>query len=224
MVASTINLEREKLLQLAEEYRDKGYSVSLHPSSKELPDFLKNYRPELIAHREGESVIVEVKSRISLPTSAQSLRDLAQVVEQHPGWRFELVMTNPEEVVYETQTGNSLQKPEIEARLQVAEELTKQYPESALLYAWSVAEATLRLVTEHEGLSFQRTDSAYLIKQLATEGVISRLDYHVLTNSLSFRNAVAHGFKTPQVTPETIYELIELVKTMLNTLLSEKMD
>lgn len=46
MVTQTTNLERERLLQLAEEYRDKGYEISFHPNSEDLPDFLRNYRPD----------------------------------------------------------------------------------------------------------------------------------------------------------------------------------
>lgn len=223
MATPTANIERERLLRLAEEYRDKGYEVSFHPSSEDLPDFLKNYRPDMIARRGNEAVVIEVKSRFSLNSSStQYLRNLAQVVEQHPGWRFELVMTNPEDAIYSPKAEGSLQEDEIESRLRVARQLATQHLESASLYSWSLAEATLRLVAENEGLSLQRFDPLYLVKQLTTEGVISRSEYQLLMNALSLRNAIAHGFKATQLTRESVYELIDLTEQLLKALHSGK--
>ncbi|WP_143589363.1 MULTISPECIES: YraN family protein [Cyanophyceae] len=219
MTTQTANLERERLLQLAEEYREKGYEISFEPNPEDLPDFLKNYRPDMIVRRGDEAVIVEVKSRRSLNASSrQYLQTLVQSVEQHPGWRFELVMTNPEDVVFSLQAESPLQKPEIETRLQVARKLAMQHPESAILYAWSLVEATLRLVAEHERMSLQRLDPLYLVKQLMTEGVISRPEYQLLIDGLSLRNAIAHGFKANQVTKGSVYQLIDLTELLLKTL------
>jgi len=219
MATPTANIERERLLKLAEEYRDKGYEISFHPNPEDLPNFLKNYRPDMIVRRGDEAVVIEVKSRSSLnSSSSQYLRNLARVIEQHPGWRFELVMTNPEDAMYSLKAEGSLQEHEIESRLQVARQLVTQHPESAILYSWSLVEATLRLIAEKEGLSLQRFDPLYLVKQLATEGVISRSEYQLLMNALSLRNAIAHGFKTTQLTHESVYELIEITEQLLKAL------
>ncbi len=218
MATPTANLERDRLLQLAEEYRNKGYEISFHPNPEDLPNFLKNYRPDMIVRRGDEAVIIEVKSRRSLNSSRQYLQNLAQSVEQHPGWRFELVMTNPEDAAYSPKAESSLQQPEIETRLQVARQLATQHPESAILYSWSLVEATLRLVAEHEELSLQRLDSLYLVKQLVTEGVISRPEYHLLMDALSLRNAIAHGFKATQITQGSVNELIDVAEQLLKTL------
>jgi uncharacterized protein YutE (UPF0331/DUF86 family) len=221
MATSTANLERERLLKLAEEYRHQGYDVLSKPRSEDLPDFLKNYRPDLIARRGHEAVVIEVESRSSLNSSStQYLRNLAQVVEQHSGWRFELVMVNPEESRYsQTAEGEeSLQEHEIKSRLQIAKQLLIEHPESAILYSWSLVEATLRLVAEAEGLSLQRFDPPYLIKRLATEGVISKSEYQLLMNALSLRNAIAHGFKTTPITQNSVSELVEIAEQLLKTL------
>lgn len=219
MATPVANIERERLLELAEEYRRKGYEVVFHPTLEDLPDFLKNYRPDMIARRGEEAVVIEVKSRSSLQSdSTQYLRNLAQAIEKRPGWRFELVMANPEEVIYSPKAEGSLQKHEIESRLQVARQLTIQHPESAILYAWSLVEATLRLVAEKEGLNLQRSDSLYLVKQLALEGVISKAEYQLLMNGLSLCNAIAHGFKTTQLTQDSVYELIHITEQLLKDL------
>ncbi|MEH2464182.1 hypothetical protein [Nostoc sp.] len=48
METPTANLERERLLKLAEEHREKGYEVFFHPNPEDLPDFLNYYRPDMI--------------------------------------------------------------------------------------------------------------------------------------------------------------------------------
>ncbi|MEH1978662.1 hypothetical protein [Nostoc sp.] len=219
METPTANLERERLLKLAEEYSEKGYEVFFHPNPEELPDFLNKYRPDMIVRRGEENVVIEVKSRSSLNSSSnQDLRNLAQAVEKHPGWRFELVMTNPEDIMYSLKAEGSLQEHEIESQLQVTRQLITQHPESAILYSWSLVEATLRLIAQKEELSLQRFDPLYLVKQLAIEGVISKSQYQLLMNSLLLRNSIAHGFKTTQITQNSVYELIELTEQLLRTL------
>lgn len=212
-------VERERLLGLAEEYRSKGYEISFHPGPEDLPKFLRNYRPDMIVRRGNEAVIVEVRSRRSLSSpDGQYLQTLARSVEQHPGWRFELVMTNSEEFDYSPKPASSLQKLEIETRLQTARQLSTQHLESAILYTWSLVEATLRLLTEYEGLSLQRVDPRYLVKQLVTEGVISRPEYQLLVNALSLRNAIAHGFKTTHLRQESVHELVDITEQLLKNL------
>jgi len=222
MSTSIANLEREKLLKIAKDYRGKGYEVSFMPNPEDLPDFLRSYRPDMVARRGDEAVVVEVKSGSYLSSSNQYLHHLAQVVEKHPGWRFELVIINSEETIYRNenslQAGGSLQKQEIESRLQVARQLTAEYPEAAILYSWSLVEATLRLVVEAEGLSLPRFDPLYLVKKLVTEGVISKAEYELLMNALSWRNAIVHGFKTQQVTQDSVDELIRLTEQLLKSL------
>lgn len=219
MANPTTNLARERLLKLAEEYREKGYEILFHPNPEDLPDFLKNYQPDMILHRGDESVVVEVKSRSTLnPASTQFLRNLAQDVEMHPGWRFELVMDNSENEIYSPKIEGSLQRHEIESRLQVARQLASQYPESALLYSWSLIEATLRLLAQKEGLSLRRFAILDLIKQLVVEGIISRSQYQLLIDALSSRNAIAHGFKTTHLNPDSASELIELTEQLLSDL------
>ncbi|MBE9119406.1 hypothetical protein IQ269_00935 [Tychonema sp. LEGE 07199] len=221
MIATpTANIERERLLQLAEEYRERGYEVSFHPNLEDLPDFLKTYRPDMIVRLGEESVVIAVKSRSSLNSSStQYLRNLAQAVAENPGWRFELVMTNPEDAVYFPKAEGSLQEDEIESGLQVARQLVaQQHLESALLYSWSLVEATLRIVAKNEELSLPRLEPLYLVKKLATEGLISQSEYQLLMNMLSLRNAIAHGFKTTQLTQNSVCELIEIAEELLESL------
>ncbi len=225
MNTQTEQLERERLLELAQEYRQKGYQVILSPNSEEIPDFLRDYGyiPDMIVRRGEEAVLIEVKSRRSIMASPQHLQRLAQVVEEHPGWRLELVMTNPEDALYSARAEDSLQTDEIRSKLQGARELTFHHPELAIVYTWSLAEATLRLIANHEGFGAHELEQPLrLLKQLATEGVISQTDYQLLMNAFPLRNAIAHGFKTTPITPGFVLELIEVIEYLLYSLNTPK--
>jgi hypothetical protein len=213
------NLEIAQLLKLSQSYRDQGYEVIIHPNVEYLPEFLKNYRPDMIARSGDEAVIVEVKSRSSLNfLSKQYLRSLAQVVEEHSEWRFELIIVNPDEDEYIPKAESSLEEEEIKSQLQIAKQMTMQHPESSILYIWALTEATLRLVTEKEGLSLQRFDVRYLVKQLLVEGVISRTEYQLLMDANSLRNMVGHGFKAPKITMDFVDSLIQTTEQLLEAL------
>ena len=220
MATLTVNREREQLLKIAEEYRQKGYEILFPPNLEDLPDFLKSYRPDLIVRRGEESVIIEVKSRTSLNSS--STQYLAQAVAKNPGWRFELMMTNSEDAVDIPKAEDSFQESEIELGLQVAKQLVTQHLESAMLYSWSLVEATLRIVAQKEELSLQRLEPHYLVKKLTAEGVISKSEYQLLMNSLSLRNPIAHGFKSTQLTENSVYELIAIAAKLLKDLHSSE--
>ena len=66
MTKPTANIERERLIKLAEEYRDRGYEISIHPNPEDLPEFLRNYRPDMIARREDDAVVYCERLRFGL--------------------------------------------------------------------------------------------------------------------------------------------------------------
>jgi hypothetical protein len=93
-------LEHQRLLRVAREYRQKGYAVTLHPSPVELPSTLSEFPFDLIAKGEGKTVAVEVRSRETLTLNGpKDLRSMTEKVYQVPGWEFELVVTNPREAL-----------------------------------------------------------------------------------------------------------------------------
>ncbi len=44
-------------------YRGKGYDVSIEPQGDQLPDFLQAFRPDLIARKGDEHIVVKVRVR-----------------------------------------------------------------------------------------------------------------------------------------------------------------
>ncbi|HEY9889454.1 MAG TPA: hypothetical protein V6D02_13705 [Candidatus Obscuribacterales bacterium] len=89
-------LEHRRLLRLAREYDRAGYEVVLYPQDEMLPAVLQGCSLGLIAKADHETVVADVRSRPNLTLNGSAdLRRLVAKVDSLPGWRFNLVVTNP---------------------------------------------------------------------------------------------------------------------------------
>lgn len=216
-----VTRERDRIQALAEEYQDQGYEVIVEPAPHELPAFLAGYRPDLIITREGERTVIEVKSRRSLAAEAQA-RNIARLVEGQPGWRFELVILSGEPAVPLSDCV-AVDRTDVQRALEEARNLVANgYPGPALLSGWATLEATLRLLLDAEGIEPRRLVPVHLLKQSVEEGIISREDYRVMTDTMRRRNALAHGFLNEPVPPALVSELLDLTERLLNETSSQQ--
>jgi hypothetical protein len=216
MMNTTIALEKRYAHRIAEEYRSKGYEVIEEPSPEQLPGFLSGYRPDLLVRKGNHAVIVEVKTRTSLAREPQ-VRDLSRLVQAQPGWNFELVVVGEGEILSTPEGARPLEREDILQRVEMAERLLEaEFPEAALLIAWSTSEATLRLLIEEEGISQDRLILPHkILNEAVANGVISRQDYKFLMNAMEYRNALVHGFKVRDFDPNLVRDLIRTTKELL---------
>lgn len=211
----TSAVEARTLEQVAQEYRRKGYEVVVQPGAAHLPRSFAKLTPDILARRGNEVVVVEVKSRENL-RQAPLASELAKAVQAQPGWRFELVIANPEHQIPMPGGAEAWQQKEVQKRLQEAQGLFDTgHEEAALVLTWSAAEAAMRLAILREGLPMDRPDAAYLMKQLAFEGVLSRHDYNVLWRAMELRNAVAHGHRPPELDPRAVRDVLAIASRLL---------
>jgi len=197
IVPSTVPVvaERERLERIAEEYRAKGYDVLVEPSGPDLPPFLGNHRPDLIARRGDERLVIELRPSSSEAGHSQ-LRGLAERIERAPGWRFVLIATSPAEELLPGERLALLSEPEVEEHLRQAQSLLESgQREAALLLAWAAVEAQLRALAKREEIPLPRPETLTLLRQLVSLGLIDREQYGVLTEAYRARSAVAHGFR-----------------------------
>jgi uncharacterized protein YutE (UPF0331/DUF86 family) len=210
--------ERRRAPAIAEEYRSRGYEVIEEPSPEQLPDFLSGYRPDLLVRRGDEAIIVEVKSRSSLVKDPR-IRELARLLQTKPHWNFELVVVGEAERLIAPEGARPFERDDILRGIEAAERLLESgFSEAALVLAGSTSEATVRLLTEEEGVVLDRRNPLEILKQAVSIGVISRDDYNFLTNVMKYRNALVHGFKTIDFDPTLVSELINVTKRLLHLL------
>lgn len=82
--------EYAKLVAVARQYRREGYQVTVPSRGGSLPAFLDGMAPDLVAEREDDKVVVEIK-RADQVAGSNDLVTLAERIEGQSGWRFEFI-------------------------------------------------------------------------------------------------------------------------------------
>jgi hypothetical protein len=192
-------LERQKLNEIASEYAAQGYRVIVEPQGASLPDFLEGFRPDLIAVGPKESVIVEVKVG-TRTASTERYGKLAQLVQQHPGWRFSLVIVDPRSSDEPPTAASVINRPALVRLVEQGNRLAEAGErQAAVLVLWSAAEAAMRGLAAKAQLPIERAPTTALMKELYSLGMISREALASGEAILATRNSVAHGFEARDI-------------------------
>lgn len=197
MTTSTQEIYRRKIQEIANDFETRGYRVLIEPSTAELPHFLADFHPDLVAYGPQDSVVVEVK--VGTRTSvSERFKELAETIQQHPGWRFSLVVVDPQSDEVAPATQQLLDREKIVDRLKEAEELFKRgVKDAAFVLLWMSVEALLRHIASQEGLPLERIPSSALLKELFSLGLLSRNGLDIALRAFSVRNSLVHGFESP---------------------------
>lgn len=196
---------------IAEEYKQRGYRVTIEPTPKELPQFLSRFKPDVVAVGPDESVVIEVKSSNKL-RGLNYWQELTEAIQQHPGWRFELVVDNAtKRKLSETITSEQIKELVRDGRRLADEGMLRP----ALLILWSAAEAAMRLAGFEYEVDLPDFRPATIISRLYTDGVLEREDYEFLMSCMRRRNSIAHGFQEESIDPSIIAELSQITLRLL---------
>lgn len=206
----------KKIKDIAQEYKEKGYEVFVEPSIGQMNTFplhLNNYRPDLVAMKDGDNVIIEVKSSED-KSSFKNLEDIANRINEYDNWRFELVLTNSknDNIAF---SGNSIiDDNTIKERLYTVKELSRKNSlTSAFLLAWSALEGELRkkYFNINKEDKIKTTSIANLIKHAYSLGVISHSSLMNLQTLTNKKNNLIHGFEV-EISKEDITNIIDCIE------------
>lgn len=206
------SLELVLIHKTAEEYRQKGYEVTV-----ETPlDFLPGFFADLVARKGEEVKVIEVKSRASLAASPQ-IGELARILDSKLGWSLDLVMVGEPERLDSPSGASAYDREDIAGRVEEAEELLRlEYSGAAFLAAWAACEAAARLLVSEEGITTAGiTTSGYVLEQATHLGVISREEYRRLNEWQKYRNALIHGYGNSDFDSGLVIALIKMVREMI---------
>lgn len=211
MTSANIPSEESPIYDIAEEYKQRGYRVSVLPPTSQLPKFLNKFRPDIIAESSNESVVIEVKSSNKV-RGADYWKELSSVVQQHPGWRLELIVNNTPK----SRRPETLNKTLIKERLQEGQDLSKKEMLAAsLLITWSAVEAAMRLASKNHEIDLPDLRPATVISRLYSDGLLERSEYDFLLESMRIRNAAAHGFYEGRVKQSFLKRLQQIASRLL---------
>ncbi|MGH7111468.1 MAG: hypothetical protein ACREFK_13705 [Stellaceae bacterium] len=215
--AAPLTNEREAIRQYADWYAQQGYQVLVEPAPRDLPEFLRTLAPDLIARRDGESIVVEIKT--SSPASFEKVQHLARALQHRAGWKLQVVYIDLPDP--EWQPPSRLpESAELLTRLDTLDGRNKDGDQSRLqfLLLWSIIEAAARhRLARLKIPPTRRISSSALLKMLLTEGIIEEEQYAVLRSGLAVRNAITHGFLNQPVDAALFEELREAARGLLRT-------
>lgn len=201
--------------RVAQRYEKDGYKVYIEPESSSLPFDLGSYRPDLLAMKSGnDNYIIEIKSK-STYVSVDRLREIAETVAQHEGWRFLLVTGDDISRNEPEQKGEKLLSWEqILARKEKGEKLVLRGElEGAFLVLWGIVEAMMRKQAEQVSIPIERFPTLSLVKHLYSQGELSMEQFDEIIDLLNVRNQFVHGFQSQNL-DEVVIGLEKLVSEL----------
>lgn len=215
--ADLVTSEREAIRRYADWYAQQGYQVSVEPSPRELPEFLRTLAPDMIARRDGENIVVEIKT--SSPASFEAIQRLAKALEHRAGWALRVFYADLPDPEWHPPPRLPEAK-DLLARLDVIGRAGEDEDQRRVqfLLLWSIFEAAARhRLSTVKIPPTSRISSSALLKMLLTEGIIEDDHYGALRRGLAARNAISHGFLNQEVDASLLHEVRGAAKGLLGT-------
>lgn len=218
MKTENTNRESQRVTELANEYKAKGFDVTIPRSSKDNPFFLREspYIPDLIATSAKENLVIEVKSRKTAGTLG-TLSEIAERVNSQPSWKFVLVLTNPRNI----NTREPIEGPSPAKAMALLEKsralgLSDQtHTEAAFLFAWAALEAALHSMAVSTTASQTPRSVWTLVRDAAMQGNIARSDSNELNHLFKMRNSLLHAGDEIPPSASDVNRLREVVRDLL---------
>jgi hypothetical protein len=174
---------------VAREYHKRGYEVVEQPRGDSLPPFLRGFVPDLIAMKDDDRAVVEIKTAEGLRGSNE-IRELAAAIEAHAGWRFELIsLGRRKDADLETLSESGLEHL-LDAALTTYDTGQRDL---SLIYLVSLLDELVRDAAMQHRIKGRDRSARAIIAELAFQGIIDGTTADVLDQAWDRRNAIVHG-------------------------------
>lgn len=195
---TTQSLYEQRIQSTAQELLDNGYKISIKPPVCDLPFELGGYRPDLMATKDNEGIILEIKTSLNR-LSVDRFQDIAERVATHHGWRFLLVTLDDTSEKILPLGGDELPSwQELNVHLVNLNTLIQNSLfEPAILFLWSILEAALRKRAIAQNIPISRFPTNQLLNHAFSSGEISMSEFDLFMSYLEVRNRIAHGIAAP---------------------------
>jgi len=173
-----------RLRNIAAEYRKQGYTVTVPSRETALPSFLSDHMPDLIAEKDNDKVVVEIKRSDNLKGS-NALTELAERVAAQRGWRLELVTLHADDTAFHISREwlEHLLKP----HSAVSGAATKA------MYTIEVMRFLLHVAAGDNNIRFRDKSDLYIARELVYRGVVDQSVLDRMETAFAWRNDWMHG-------------------------------
>jgi hypothetical protein len=206
------------LAQLADRYREQGYTVKTGPGPDDLPDFARAFAVQLCCRRGRGGVLVAAFPDRAALASDPLVSHYAEATQAEADWRFDLAILGPVVPVPDPKVGDAhdLSADQIEATAAAAERAADLgFAREALVSAWGAMEAAARLRLRGAGEPVRwNTPWPELAGDLVTEGAISYDDYDRLGELSQVRTRIGHGLGRADVDAATVHYVGDLARRL----------
>jgi len=200
--------EKEAFEELAKKYEDQGYTVTIEPGTAKIPFNLENYHPDLLCIKDGEHLLIEVKTNI-WKDSVDKYKKIANIVSKHKGWKFLLIQYK--DIENYTSIEGISNKPYDDAIDKVQKLLDLGIYDTTLVYLWSMLMSIYRqYYKDTEKIDWETSDKN-IINDLYTKGLISIKEYDAVMNAMNLRNRAVHDIDS-KIDQQDVLSLIEIIK------------
>lgn len=180
---------------IAKELEDNGYAVFLEPAPEQIPFSLGGYRPDLLATKDNDNLIIEIKSKKSAKI-LERYRKVADIIQAHPGWKFLVKTFADAPRIEETAAPSVSDIKTIAKHLEKAERAaSSDAPELAIPYLWNIIISLLRNKAIDTAPKFSELPDRSLINQLYSLGELSVEQYEALRKWQELRNQAIHNLE-----------------------------
>lgn len=180
--------------EVAANLENQGFTVTRQPRSSDLPRFLKDFQPDLVAVGKNRNIVVEVK-RSSKPLPKRYYENLSSVLSNRPDWDFQLVVESTSPDLSRIDQTKPPTKNDIRKRLTEIERLVSEgETELAILFVSAVIEAILRRTLRWQDPKFDASQIGdVILKRAFAIGLLTKDDFEFFQSVAGLRNQVAHG-------------------------------
>lgn len=204
---------------IAKRYEEHGYVVIPEPPVSAIPFSLGKYKPDILAVKDGEHVLVEVKSP-GARVNSDIYFWVDRQVQQHPGWRFMLVTVAEDELRKANEI--EIEGPTIQLIQQRLDRLrawleTPDSPGVLFPQLWVAFASALRHLAKREGVETDGLTDLSLINKTYSEGLTSIDEATSAKRFLKLRNESVHSLD-PHIEKKDCEELYQMTETILRRL------
>lgn len=198
MMAEDTEVEKAVLDTIEADFIRKGYTVIRDPDGSELPEFLRNYRPDAIAIGKNPKYVIEI-IRGQHDRFVKGMKSLQKFFDDSPEWKLTV------QYVPKPDPLDTPDRVSIERAIQQAEKVAGIEKKAAFMLLWSALEAVARRLEPE--IADKPVSAVGLANLFVSQGYATQEDGKRLRELGKLRNEIAHGALYREPTSEELKTL-----------------